>query len=121
MKLKKWYWLVFLIVAMLLHWFAMPDVILNDHSGGSCYQGITRGITHFLFVVCIFFALISFLLLLGNKRSFSILTGLTSAGIWILWSFVLISEYHGYGFLYAAPFLLYIASYLYALFSNKVL
>jgi hypothetical protein len=118
---KKRYWLGFLAVAVLLHWFAMPDVILNDHSGGSCYQGLTRGINRFLFNVCLFFALSSFLLIVLKKRSFSILTGLTSAFIWTLWSFALTTEYALYGFFYAAPFLLYIASYLYYSIKNKAL
>ena len=121
MKYKKWYWLVFLTVAVLLHWFAMPDVILNDHSGGSCYQGLTRGINRFLFNVCLFFTVISFFLTLWKKRKLSVFTAVVPAFIWTLWSFALTSEYALYGLLYAAPFLLYIASYLYYLIKNKEL
>lgn len=111
----------FLAVAVLLHWFAMPDVILNDHSGGSCYQGLTRGINRFLFELCLFFALISYFMAMWKKRSLSIFTAVIPAFIWTLWSFALTREYALYGFLYATPFLLYIALYLYHLIKNKEL
>lgn len=94
------------LFALISSYFFIPNVILKDTSGGSCYQGISIAINYFFLKIIAILMLIAFVLNLLNKKSLSDLILYVFTWFSVLRIIMLIGNYGFKVFLYVLPFII---------------
>ena len=92
-----------LVVIFMFSFYNIPRKFETE--GGSCFQGITEMIYRFILIVCAFLngsSMIIVILKIRNNISFAL--SLISFFIWLVWSFIVVSNYSFNEIVYLFPF-----------------